>query len=999
MSKHKCSIIVSQTQQLLLPQQELDSAIYLIRQYGLSTPQDQSLCNDTLNFVCGDSTPDGFNHIIQVKIISSNYLNVGVPDDTMTDLYFPRIKVFNINVGATTTVANTSMGIVGMIKQLKTLSLINIVNDPTCASLPDNFTYFPQLVEVVLSCPNLVSIPYNFLNNSVQLRALTISMPIQSISIDDTLYFPSLETLTLGLNGSVGSSFINITSKSYPKLSYLNLKTMPNSVNTIYHNIWSHSFGYTSVCCEGYETHIYGQCNLLIGYPAMISELTLVGPESTLSPVPSSDYALLQSLTMDSMALTQFPITAPFPPLLSTLSLKYNHLTSLLPIPPTVTILDLQGNEFTTLDENILASHPGLDLNLQYNTQFDGPITDLYCAHTLNVIHTGVTSLPDCYWCYINVTVMPFIRTILTPPPNFVCNVVIDNANNINLGFGGSSFANYTLTRVIANKQIAAKFNSLPFVPTNVTLKLNSYPNTPEAQITLVEGGVTINQISYSTFNTGHEIVFTVSVNINPYFQHEIIIDSESCNNVTYEPISKYLTCTKSELSPGPQTLTVSNPYYNDSIEFVLIQTYPIISSASYDLNNPKLVSLFGYFGTYGQSNLSITINNTLDCKVVDKSQSLINCLLDQAPNYGLSSVQLQLDSLNTSAWNILYLRPPSDTSDTPQQQCQKQTSNCYGHGICNINGICQCQDNYNPTDNCLTKFITPSIGPIHPNTTDPTVSLDVDGIDFQFEVVSIQELDSNSSIVKELFISNYVWIVNLMTNNITTVVDYQLNSTLLSSSSSSSNTNSTLFESVSVLSTISFSTQARDIQFGDQQLHINANSIKLSVNITNWQYSSNLATLRVVFRTIINNDQTVEYDCNEKQIDPLSFDYLRVVKDDIQFSGRFIDVALSGDQPTYSKIQLFSMTQSTNNQNQSIALIGIDLSQCQLGILNPDLNDKSGCSKPTAGDSKSNSWKIAVGAAGGVVGAVVITAVATITIRKAKLKSTTKQAANPSPQ
>ncbi|EGG22768.1 hypothetical protein DFA_04898 [Cavenderia fasciculata] len=453
-----------------------------------------------------------------------------------------------------------------------------------------------------------------------------------------------------------------------------------------------------------------------------------------------------------------------------------------------------------------------------------------------------------------------------------------------------------------------------------------------------------------------------------------------------------------------------SDGYYNNCSK-----PYPIISSASYNSTTNNIISINGDFGPSISSFeiVSVKINNTYDCSVDYKSQSLIICTLTNQPNYGLSSVQLQLDSLNTSARNILYLRRPGNggnngttttttttggggsttgsttstsggSTDTPQQLCIQQTSNCYGHGKCDVNGICQCDKDYNPVDNCFTKFINTTITP---NTTDPTVSFDIDGIDFQFEVVSIQELDFDSNVVRELFISNYTWIVNAATNNMTTTVDYQLNTTLSSS---------ILFRLVNVLSTISFSTQARDIQFGDQQLHINPNSIKLAINITNWQYSSNLATLRVVFRTIIINNQSVEFDCNQKEIEPLSYDslsslqYLRVIKDDIQFNGRFIDVALSDGRPTYSQTQLISMTQSTDIQEQSIALIGINLPQCQSCVLDPDFSplliDKSndsGCD----GGSQSNNWRIIVGCVVGGVGAVAITAAAIIAVKKTQAK------------
>ncbi|EGG15949.1 hypothetical protein DFA_09620 [Cavenderia fasciculata] len=1111
LSFHSCKIVSSQS---LLPQQELDSAIFLIRQYGASAPQNQSLCQTSF-FACNDEYGDGLSHITHVmfNIINLyNYNYVGDPDPNMKSLYLPRLISLRIEPN-TFVVTNYSLNILDLIQDLNTPTTITISNDPSVVSVPPNFS-FPLVVDFALSrCPNLTTLPPTFLNNSQSLFLLFINTPIQSMTIDHTYYLPKLASFVFELNGTDdGSHFINITSNSFPKL--------------------------TTAHCTGKIDSAPGQCNLNIGYPYLLSSLSVAGPLSTVTPFPitSSQYPVLETIS------PKIKNTSPHPFSNHSLNLGYNNLVSIPSISLSLKQLILDGNQFTTFDANMISGHPGLDsLNVANNLDFTGPITDIYCAHVLNVAGTSVSSLPDCYWCYKNVTNFPFnyITTSLPYPPGKVCNVLINNSSNIvtnngqyvltgqNIGWG-SSKSNYTLTKGVPNKILNANFINPPLVPTNVTLDMSTYSGAPITQITLVEGGITIGQLNLLPSNTSYAAMLTFNATFNTYFEHTVMVDNQECAALSYDSIEKRFECKIATLTSGNHNVSMSNDYYftakffqfdapypkiysisplpaqvgetieikgywpivssllwnvflyqqdhasvpscslfsvatniiycqlmtalgNETIEVVVTDTiysgsfmitpeyicqqstsnchgnglcnttgqcvcnsnafyndcskpYPIISSGSYNVNNTKLVSLYGDFGPFGQSNLSIKINNTLDCAVVNAtSQWLITCLLEQTPNYGLSSVQLQLDSLNTSAKNILNLRRPGNggsttttttsggSTDTPQQQCEKQTSNCYGHGVCDVNGICQCDQDYNPDDECFTKFINTTITQ---NTTSPTVSFDIDGIDFQFEVASIQELDFDSNIVKELFISNYTWIVNASTNNITTIVDYQLNTTLSSSSSPSSDINSILFQSVSVLSTISFSTQSRDIQFGDQQLHINPNSIKLAVNVTNWQYSSNLATLRVVFRTVIINNQTIQYDCNEKEIDAISYDslsslqYLRVIKDDIQFNGRFIDVALSDGRPTYSQTQLISLTQSSSSNEQSIALIGINLPQCQSCILDPDFSplliDKSndgGC------DSKSNTWRIIVGVVVGVVGAVAITAAAIITMKKTQAR------------
>ncbi|EGG15948.1 hypothetical protein DFA_09619 [Cavenderia fasciculata] len=1123
LSFHTCKIVSSQP---LLPQLER-----MLIQYGVAAaPQDQTLCQATTYFLCNDNDGDGVSHITHVLFTNNiNYASVGEPDPNMRSLYLPQLIVLQISLNSLM-VANISMNIFELIKDLNTLTTLSFYSDPTIAIVPPNFT-FPLLGTITLeNCPNLSNLPPTFLNNSQSLFLMFIFTPIRSMTIDHTYYLPALSSFSIDLDGRDGSHFINITSHSFPKL-------------TIAH-------------CGGKVENNPGQCNLNIGYPEKILYLTVTGPLSSVSPYPitSLAYPILERIVLRYMGLSSFPLVGTYPPKLQHLNLGYNNLGSISSIPSSLTLLILEGNQFISIDSTLISGHPGLDLlNMAYNPDFTGPITDIYCAHILNVVGTSVSSLPDCYWCYKNVSGGYYIVTSLPEPVNFFCdriNIVTNNGQYVltgqNIGWG-SSKSNYTLTKVVPNKVLNATFINPPLIPTNVTLEMSSYIGAPKTQITLFEGGITIGKLYLQSSNTSLQANLSIYVTINPNLVHTVQFDNQNCSNL-YDVVVKRFECKITGIQTGVHIVTVSNDYYtrsknfefdapypkiysisplpaqvgtfvqiqgyygpllgmavsfykdngqtsvpscnqnlllrpspsiiscylmtaltNETVDVVVADTdgtysgsflvsleyicqqstdnchgngqcnttgqcvcnsngyyndcskpYPIISSGSYDVNNTKLVSLYGDFGPYGQSNLSIKINNTLDCTVNLKSQTLITCDLEKTPNYGLSSVQLQLDSLDANVKNILYLRRPSNggnngttttassttttttstsggtTPDTPQQQCEKQTSHCYGHGICNVNGICQCDKDYNQADNCFTKFINTTITP---NTTSPTVSFDIDGIDFQFEVVSIQELDFDSNIVKELFISNYTWIVNASTNNITTIVDYQLNTTLSSIplTNSSTDINSILFQSVKVLSTISFSTQSRDIQFGDQQLHINANSIKLSVNVTNWQYSSNLATLRVVFRTIIINNQTVEYDCNEKEIDPLSYDslsslqYLRVIKDDIQFNGRFIDVALSDGRPTYSQTQLISLTQSTSNEDESIALIGINLPQCQSCVLDPDFSPLL-IEKQSECDSKSNTWRIIVGVVVGGVGAIAIATASLVYYKKIQLSKTTNK-------
>ncbi|EGG23038.1 hypothetical protein DFA_05168 [Cavenderia fasciculata] len=430
--------------------------------------------------------------------------------------------------------------------------------------------------------------------------------------------------------------------------------------------------------------------------------------------------------------------------------------------------------------------------------------------------------------------------------------------------------------------------------------------------------------------------------------------------------------------------------YYNNCSK-----PYPFATSGQVNDQNTtqRLISLFGDFGPNALTNSSVRINNTMNCIIdqLESTQFTIQCQLESSPTiYGPASVQLNVDGylFDSKTYLIRFIKPSTGgstttstatsggvTPKTPKEICSETTQYCFGHGTCDDNGICQCQSGFNPVDNCLTKFVDHTT--FTSNATAPSTSIQVDGAEFGFDIVAIQEIGLDNEIVKELLTNS--WISNITINNTFTDAVYQL---VIS--------NTSILADTQVTVNITFSTQSRSITFGNQQLLINPNSIKLAVSINGWEYSSNVATLRVVLKTTTNNQQSIEYDCKETDISSFSYDdygtlqYLRVLKDNVQFNGRFIDFALVDGRTTYSQTLLINQTSISSNQ--STAMIGITLPQCQSCVLDPDftpllvVNDKdSDCSSK----SEDQKWKIIVGCVVGGIGFVAIAVGSTIYYRK----------------
>ncbi|EGG15915.1 hypothetical protein DFA_09586 [Cavenderia fasciculata] len=464
---------------------------------------------------------------------------------------------------------------------------------------------------------------------------------------------------------------------------------------------------------------------------------------------------------------------------------------------------------------------------------------------------------------------------------------------------------------------------------------------------------------------------------------------------------SSYIVCQSLFIGGSIHKVSVINS--QNSIDLSFTMMYPLVTAFDYDRNDTRNIILYGEFGSNGQTNPAVYLNETVYCQVTYASQSLLNCKLANPPSFGNASVSVIIDSFifnRTNALNFVNNNNNNNTSGgsssniSPIEQCEQSTFKCYGHGECDSFGNCQCYPNYDQLDNCKNMYTntTPIIDP-----KKPTTSFNIDGIEFDFEIISIQELDLEENIVKELLADN--WNSNITITPSITIANYQLNITNNNDTTTTTTTNMmSHYGNTSVSATISFSSQARTVTFGSQQLDINPNAIKLAVNISGWHFDTNLSYLRVVFQTSsINNTQSYTYDCNDYRLDPLSFDeygttlqYLRVVKDNVQFNGRFIDYSVADGRPTYSRTKLISLTPNTKAalDNTSSALIGVYLSQCQECLLDPDftplLIDKG--DTRCGSDQSNNTWRIIVGAVVGGIGMVAVAIGSALLIQKKKI-------------
>ncbi|EFA85396.1 hypothetical protein PPL_02399 [Heterostelium album PN500] len=208
-------------------------------------------------------------------------------------------------------------------------------------------------------------------------------------------------------------------------------------------------------------------------------------------------------------------------------------------------------------------------------------------------------------------------------------------------------------------------------------------------------------------------------------------------------------------------------------------------------------------------------------------------------------------------------------------------------------------QNNCGVNDQCNGKGALQGGGVIvnpSPTSPEPTIIVE-DKIKFKFDIASIQEIDSDSSIVNEVFTSKW----NSTTITIDTLTTYNYYITV----------NST---STSINATIEQSTKDRVVEFGGYPTTYAAGSLKLTIKINNWSYKDKLNHLRVIMTTTIENTKD---DCDSDTIadgqDINDINYLKVMMNDKTFYGRFLPYSVV-DNGRVVKVnnQLINTTVST---------------------------------------------------------------------------------------
>ncbi|EGG18125.1 hypothetical protein DFA_06792 [Cavenderia fasciculata] len=361
--------------------------------------------------------------------------------------------------------------------------------------------------------------------------------------------------------------------------------------------------------------------------------------------------------------------------------------------------------------------------------------------------------------------------------------------------------------------------------------------------------------------------------------------------------------------------------------------------------------NIFISIGGVPCSNISIvTFNTEVRCNVTD--------------DVYLSPVshRLLLNVSGLQAPELLYVHVKSAVFET----CTVG-GNCQ-HGNCTYNG-CQCFTGYTGY-NCSEKqsSITTTVAQNNNGTLNVSIygnsssSSTTSTSLFQIKMIRIDESDIDGMVINSIDLTRLNW--TLSTNNETDKWTYN-----------------TLFGGgTSIQVKFVFYVNATIIPFSNQQLDINAQTLKATILISNYTFAGLLNTLSIVFETGFNNDAETVESCSIEQSNNIFNQnlYTSIQNPNGGLVSRYLSYAEVDTHPVRIETKLLSSTNSSQ-------IIGVSIPYfSQYGLVDPDFsiffNDgetKVGnCVDQEEKEEEERQWRLITGVVVGGIGFILLVSV-----------------------
>eukprot|EP01133_Synstelium_polycarpum_P012226 gene12226-14316_t len=342
----------------------------------------------------------------------------------------------------------------------------------------------------------------------------------------------------------------------------------------------------------------------------------------------------------------------------------------------------------------------------------------------------------------------------------------------------------------------------------------------------------------------------------------------------------------------------------NDSKSAIFTQVSPFLTSAKPMTKEGGVVELYGTMGT-GISAL-VLIDGAV-CNVTEVKTDHVFCIIGPT-RVGLLPLIVTVDGYNYTSNSLAFF---ADTA----KYCESTTPPCNGHGKCDSQGQCLCDEKW-AGDLCELK-----IGGYPGGGVDNGISTLItdQNITFGFSMTSIQEMQLGE-VIREIPVGTWKLESNSKENGINKTV-FAL----------------TMLDVVNVETIIEMSELARTVEFAGLVNNLAPNSMKITVNITGWPYLSELNSLRVIFTSSLVSfppECTASPSTQVNTDNYQSVKFLKIIKQGVAFYGRFQDRSLSDGRPTYTSNSIVKQDQV----DQEIQ-IGVSLPKCNECIIDPDLS------------------------------------------------------------
>ncbi|KAM9994060.1 hypothetical protein ACTFIZ_012022 [Dictyostelium cf. discoideum] len=436
----------------------------------------------------------------------------------------------------------------------------------------------------------------------------------------------------------------------------------------------------------------------------------------------------------------------------------------------------------------------------------------------------------------------------------------------------------------------------------------------------------------------------------------------------------------------------------------------PIITSVSEFSNKDSTLFIFGKsFRSVDTVVISISNGSVINLKTLTKTYSSF-IKLTEVPSINfpfnvmlLNSNQINIKSneflINPIIYNFNYSGPTYTPEPTilptksplptnPPQRCLGNPE-CGGKnkGYCQSGFGCICYSPWYGVD-CTSKIII--IPTPQTNTSEPTIEIPIPGgsggqetnsTEFLFKslvtLVSIRELGFNGEVIKTYPFDKWVFDeIDLTTGRYNTSIVSQ---------------NGNDIKTTNITTIIQWFNSSKNITFAGQELQMNPSSVKFTIEIENYVFSSALNNLELVmFASLLSTDENDDI-CSLKQFGNTTngdnSNYIKLQVQDHSMYGRFIkraivDEIIVGIENTLLDEFQNTIVESTSHSTQTF--IGIKIPHFKNKVtIDPDffvLLDSEPASGENSVCSKSNGLS-ASKIAGIVIGSVCFVAIIVISI------------------